>query len=88
MQLEINLKGYEMIKLYNIGVEWLEAMTAEGKLQADGDLAAMEAAMQDPEVQKQMVRKAAKKLVGGNTRVVHFTIGEGSVLDETKEGIL
>ncbi len=74
-----------MIKLYTLGVEFLEAMTAKTKLVADAELAATEAALQQAVVQTAMIKKAAKDLVGGNQRVIHFTVGDDVV---TEGGIL
>lgn len=74
-----------MIKLYTLGVEFLEAMTAKTKLVADAELAATEAALAQTVVQTAMIKKAAKDLVGGNQRVIHFTVGDDVV---TEGGIL
>ena len=74
-----------MIKLYTLGVEFLEAMTAKTKLVADAELAATEAALQQAVVQTAMIKKAAKDLVGGNQRVIHFTVEDNVV---TEGGIL
>jgi len=74
-----------MIKLYTLGVEFLEAMTAKTKLTADAELAATEAALAQTVVQTAMIKKAAKDLVGGNQRVIHFTVGDDVV---TEGGVL
>ena len=74
-----------MIKLYTLGVEFLEAMTAKTKLTADAELAATEAALAQTVVQTAMIKKAAKDLIGGNQRVIHFTVGNDVV---TEGGVL